>query len=85
MSAEGKKKRGISGMSNAQNIPFRYGGSKCNLDTKTRSTNSPYGAGSKLVQAMALEAMLTGQKHFTERLLKWTDASMERCTHPLLT
>lgn len=84
MSAEGKKKRGESGQSNAKNIPFRYGGSKCNFSTAIGNTNHPRGAGSKLVQAMMLGAHLPGF-FASERLLKHTDAAMANCTSPYLT
>lgn len=84
MSAEGKKKRGISGLANAKNIPFRNGGSKCDLSTRIGHTNSKYGAGSKLVQAMGLGAMLPSF-NTSQRLLDLTDNAMGRCTHPMLT
>ena len=58
MSAEGKKKRGEAGQSNAKNIAFRYGGSKCNYSIATGRTTSPYGAGSLLVRAFDLTDML---------------------------
>lgn len=52
MSAEGKKKRGISGQSNARNIPFRYGGKPSNLSTRIGGTNHPRLGGSKFLYAM---------------------------------
>lgn len=84
MSAEGKKKRGESGVSNAKNIAFRYGGSHCNFDTKTYRSDHPRGAGSLLVRAMNLGVKLPG--FFANPvLIKRTDAAMANCTHPDLT
>lgn len=82
MSAEGKKKRGESGVSNAKNIAFRYGGSPCDFSTTIRRTSSPYGAGSRLVQALRVGAMLG---HYPSGpLMTKADAAMSRCTHPQL-
>ena len=60
MSAEGKKKHGMSGMSNAKNIPFRYGGSHCDYSENRRpgAAAHPRWAGSRLVQAFTLGALL---------------------------
>lgn len=85
MSAEGKKKRGEAGVSNAKNIPFRYGGSKCNYSlTIGNPAWSPRGAGSKLVQAMALGSICPNFNP-SDHLLRKTDAAMEHCTSPYLT
>jgi hypothetical protein len=84
MSAEGKKKRGLSGQANAKTVPFRYGGKPCNYSvTIGHPAWSPRGAGSKLVQAMALGVRLSGFNP-SQQLLNKTDAAMARCTHPAL-
>lgn len=73
MSAEGKKKRGEAGMSNAKNIPFRYHGRypRGYHDKPVFKSEHPFGV------------TLPG---FTpsERLLRMTDAAMERCTSSYL-
>ena len=86
MSAEGKKKRGEAGISNAKSIPFRYNGYPrgYTLSTRTNRTNHKAGAGSRLVQAMALGIRLPGYKD-NPILLSRTDEAMSRCTHPMLT
>lgn len=82
--AKKSEKRGESGASNAKLIPFRYGGSRCNYSTLTGNpTFSPRGAGSQLVQAMALGILLPNFNP-SENLLRKTDAAMENCTSPLL-
>jgi hypothetical protein len=86
MSAEGKKKRGESGMSNAKNIPFRYGGNPCDYSITPRFCVSRYGNGSLLVRAMILGDMLAhrfGCSISTTQALRTEDA-MRRCTHPEL-
>jgi len=83
--AKPSEKRGESGASNGKTIPFRYGGSRCNYNTITGNpTFSPRGAGSLLVQAMALGAMLPNFEP-SDKLLRKTDAAMENCTSPYLT
>lgn len=78
-------KRGESGKSNAASIAFRYGGKPCNYGIVTGNpTFSPRGAGSLLVQAMSLGAILPGFDP-SENLLRKTDAAMEKCTSPWLT
>ena len=85
MSAEGKKKRGESGVANARNIAFRYGGSKCDLSTRIGSTTHPRLAGSRLVQAMvAASAIGAQQLSISSRLIDATQAAMDNCTHRLL-
>lgn len=79
MSAEGKKKRGEAGVSNAKNIPFRYGGSRCDFSTRIGNSSHPRGAGSRLVQAMKLGVMLPNF-FASERLFRMTDMAMERCS-----
>jgi len=60
MSAEGKKKHGASGVSNAKNIPFRYGGKACDYSEARRpgAAGHPRWYGSRLVQAFTLGAVL---------------------------
>jgi hypothetical protein len=78
-------KRGESGASNASTIPFRYGGKRCNYSVVTGNpTFSPRGAGSLLVQAMSLGALLPSFNP-SVTLLRKTDAAMENCTSPYLT
>jgi hypothetical protein len=60
MSAEGKKKRGEAGQANARNIPFRYGGAKCDLSTRIGSTTHPRLGGSRMLVAMKMGALLPG-------------------------
>lgn len=76
-----KKKRGESGVSNAKNIAFRYGGSPCNFDLSHRRSDHPRGAGSLLVRAMNLAVKLPGFEP-SAILVKRTDAAMANCTHP---
>lgn len=76
MSSEGKKKRGEAGQSNAKNIAFRYGGSKCDLSTRVGSTTHPRMAGAALVHAMSLGAIIP-HFHPSDRLLKATDAAID--------
>lgn len=86
MSAEGKKKRGESGMSNAKNIPFRYHGYPRNytLSTALGRPQHPRGAGSLLVRAMNLGVKLGGFAP-SQRLLNMTEEAMLNCTHEDLT
>ena len=76
MSAEGKKRRGRSGVSNAKSIAFRNGGNPCNLSTKTGSTRHPRLGGSKMLHAMILGASLPGF-FASERLILAADATMD--------
>lgn len=78
MSAEGKKKRGEAGQSNAKNIAFRYGGSKCDLSTRIGSTTHPRLGGSKFLNAMILASKL-GFSNFTQRMVNAADENMDRC------
>jgi len=79
MSAEGKKKRGESGIANARNIAFRYGGSKCDLSLRVGSTNHPRLAGARFLSAMALGAGLPGFIA-TARAYKALDEAIDNCT-----
>lgn len=76
MSAEGKKKRGESGKSNAKNIAFRYGGKPCDYSTRVGATRHPRLAGARLLHAMELAALLPGFSP-SERLVKATDETIE--------
>lgn len=82
MSAEGKKKRGEAGASNAKTIPFRYGGSKCNISTSIGRAERCDKA--RFLSAMALGAVVQrayGYKmQASERMYKWADEAMEVCT-----
>lgn len=80
MSSEGKKKRGAAGMSNAQNVPFRYGGAKCNLSTRHGATTHPRLGGARFLSAMALGAILPGFNP-SDRALRAADKCMDHCTH----
>jgi hypothetical protein len=79
MSAEGKKKRGTAGMSNAKNIAFRNGGSKCNLSTHVGSTTHPRLGGARFLTAMAIGAILPGFRA-SERAYRAADLCIEHCT-----
>lgn len=79
MSAEGKKKRGESGKSNAENIAFRYGGAKCDFSTKIGHTVHPRLGHTKMLSAMVLGALLPSFNP-SERLLNAADLCMESCT-----
>lgn len=79
MSAEGKKKRGVAGMSHANNIAFRNGGSKCNLSTAIGSPRHPRKAGALFLSAMALGARLPGFAP-SDTMLLAADACMDWCT-----
>lgn len=78
MSAEGKKKRGVSGASNAKNIPFRYGGSKCNLSLAHGHTVHPRLGGRLFLGAMILGSSLPGFNP-SERMYKAADLCMDHC------
>lgn len=79
MSAEGKKKRGEAGQSNAKNIPFRNGGKPCNYSTHTGATTHPRLGGAKFLTAMALGAMLPGFRA-SDRMYRAADACLDHCT-----
>lgn len=76
MSAEGKKKRGEAGMSNAKNIAFRYGGSRCDLSTRIGACTHPRLAGAALLHAMELAAILPGFRA-SDRLMRAADAAID--------
>lgn len=79
MSAESKKKRGISGMENAKHIAFRNGGSKCNFSTHIGSTTHPRLGGAKFLSAMALGAILPNFNP-SDRAIRAADACMDHCS-----
>ena len=79
MSAEGKKKRGEAGQSNAKNIPFRYGGRPCNLSTHIGTTTHPRLGGARFLTAMAMGAKLAGFRP-SERMYRAADACIDHCT-----
>lgn len=84
MSAEGKKKRGESGLSNAKNIPFRYGGRPCNYSVRIGGARfHPTGAGSRLVNACRLSLALGYS--LSDFLDRTASNAMIRCTSPHLT
>lgn len=76
MSAEGKKKRGISGATNAKSIAFRYGGKPSNLSLKHGHTTHPRLGGSKMFYAMVLGALLPGFNP-SDRLVRAADNFMD--------
>lgn len=76
MSAEGKKRRGVSGVSNAKSIAFRYGGKPCNLSTKHGSTTHKRLGGSKMLYAMILGSILPGFAP-SDRLVRAADETIE--------
>lgn len=78
MSSEGKKKRGEAGSSNAKNIAFRYGGSKCDYSTKIGHTTHPRLGGSKFLAAMAIGSILPGFNP-SERAIRAADECMDEC------
>lgn len=72
MSAEGKKKRGESGQTNAKNIPFRYGGRACDLSLRISSTTHPRMGGARMLHALGL-AWEIFKVEPTDRLLRAAD------------
>lgn len=85
MSAEGKKKRGVSGQTNAKNIPFRYKGYPrgYTLSTNIGRTNHPRMAGARLLHAMEFAVLLPGFNP-SDHLVRVTDVVIEHITqrHP---
>jgi hypothetical protein len=72
MSAEGKKKRGESGQSNAKTIAFRYGGKPSDLSLRIGSTTHPRMGGSRMLNALGLAYQVFGYEP-SERLLRAAD------------
>lgn len=81
MSGESKKKRGESGKSNAKNIAFRYGGSRCDFSTKIGHTTHPRLGGSKFLNAMKLGEVVgyVEGKEPSDRAYKAADENMDVC------
>jgi len=79
MSAEGRKKRGEAGVTNAKNVPFRYGGSPCNYSTHHGRTDHPRKAGALFLSAMALGAMLP-RFNPTHSMIRAADLCMDHCS-----
>lgn len=80
MSAEGKKKRGISGATNAKSIPFRYGGAPCNLSLHIGATTHPRLGGARMLAAMALAVKLPNFSA-SHRLYSAADETMDHIEH----
>lgn len=78
MSAEGKKKRGESGMANARNIAFRYHGypKGYSLSTAIGRSDHPRMGGSRFLRAMMLGAKLPGFQA-SERMYRAADAVID--------
>lgn len=85
MSAEGKKKRGVSGATNAKSVPFRYNGYPRNYTLSERHgpTRHPRLGGTKFLTAMVWGAALPGYSP-SERMYAAADAVIEYVTdnHP---
>lgn len=81
MSGENKKKRGEAGKSNAKNIAFRYGGSKCDFSTKLGRTTHPRLGGSRFLNAMKFGEMIGHSENAapSDRAYKAADDNMEVC------
>lgn len=77
MSAEGKKKRGVSGATNAKAIPFRYHGYPKGYSLSTALGRSDRFAGAKFLNAMTLGVHLPGFTA-TDRMYRTADEAMER-------
>lgn len=60
-------------------VPFRKGGSTCNLSTLTGRTNHPRGAGSRLVSAVHANYLL-GLPLESELIRKRTEEALAVCT-----
>lgn len=79
MSAEGKKKRGESGVGNAKNIPFRYKGFPKGYTLSTTIGRANRFGGSRFLNAMRLGAALP---HFqaSQFMYDAADAFMDTCS-----
>lgn len=77
MSAESKKKRGTSGVSNAKSISFRYHGEPKGYSLSTHIGGTMQFAGSKFLQAMILGARLPGFAP-SGRMYNAADAAIDR-------
>lgn len=77
MSAEGKKKRGESGVSNAKTMPFRGHGYPHGYSLSTAIGHSRDFAGSRFLQAMILGATLPGFAP-SDRMYRAADEAIDR-------
>lgn len=78
------KLRGVRGGENGRRIPFRNGGSKCNLSTTIGRTVHPCGAGAKLVTTMVwAHAFGFDIPQVSDRLMNNAVRALERCTRPM--
>lgn len=75
---------GDPGKSNAEHIPFRYGGSRCDFDTRIGRANHPMGAGSKMVTAVLFSGVFDGGKAVSESLAQKCEAAMSRCSSKVI-
>lgn len=78
MSAEGKKKRGEAGQSNAKNIPFRYHGYPrgYTVSTAIGRSDHPRMGGARFLHAMELAARLPGFAA-SHRMIQAADAVID--------
>ena len=89
MSAEGKKKRGAAGLTNAQNIPFRGNGRAS--DWKVRDLGCYRDGGSPSSGSVTMRGLLGGNiaaalgyemyGNFSDKMV---GHAIDRCTHSLL-
>lgn len=77
MSAESKKKRGISGAANAKSIAFRYHGAPKGYSLSTHIGGTMQFAGARFLHAMILGATLPGYRR-SNRMLIAADEAMTR-------
>lgn len=89
MSAEGKKKRGIAGMTKAQSIPHRHNGWP--EDWQARAIGAYRGAGAPSSGSTTMRGVIGGilASHLGYPMYGNLDHvvghAIDRCTHPLLT
>ncbi len=82
MSAEGKKKRGASGVSKAKSSPFRLNGLKANRTEIALRGVQPNHTGTHMVRGAIggmLAAQLGYQMNPSQRLADLIDRSLEKC------
>ncbi len=75
---------GDPGKKNGEMIPFRYGGSRCDFDTRIGRSNHPLGAGSKLVTTVLFSGVFDRGKSVSQTLAQRCDAAMSRCTSKVI-
>lgn len=79
MSAEGTKKRGVAGASNAKNIPFRYHGYPRGYNVSTAVGRSDRFYGARYLDAMILGAMIGGPGYApSDRAYRAADEEVEK-------